>query len=739
MPDVVSRVVHEPIGVCSLITPWNYPLLQTSWKVAPCLAAGNTFVLKPSELTPSTAIWLMRALSDVGLPDGVANLVLGAGDRVGPTLTEAPEVDLVSFTGGVVTGRRMMVAAAPTVKKVALELGGKNPNVVFADADLDAAIDNALTAVFLDSGQVCSAGARLVVEDTVHDRVVDELVRRAGRIRLGGPFDDDAETGPLISAAHRDKVEAYVAAGLAEGATLRVGGARPEGAAYERRVLLPAHHPRRLLRRHVVRAGGELRAGADRGALHRRGRRRPRGGGGLDRQRHRLRPGRGGVDQRRRSRRAGRVAAAARHDLDQRLPPLRRPRPSGAATSRAAPGASSGSPVSRSTARPSTSGTTPGRPARAGSETNELTSERTPRREHEELRLRHRRRRLGGLRAGQPALRGPLDQRAGARGRSQRHLAGPVHPHAGGAAVPDRQPALRLEVRVGARAAHGRAAGLPRARQGAGRLVLDQRDDLPARQPLRLRALGRRRRHGAVGLRPLPALLQADGDHHRGRRRLARRLRPAGARARSGHLAALRGVLRGRPAGRAPADRRRQRLPAGGLREVRPQRAPRPPAQRQPGLPAPGDEAQEPRRADPGHGHRAAHAGQARHRRRLRARRSPQAQRRGRRGGPLRRRHQLPAAAPAHRASAPPTTCAAWASTCWPTCPGVGREHAGPPRGLHPARRQAAGLDRAVAQAPPQAAHRRRVALRPQAASAPPTTSRPAASSAATTRSPTPT
>lgn len=234
MPHVSSRVVHEPVGVCSLITPWNYPLLQTSWKVAPALAAGNTFVLKPSELTPSTAMWLVQALADVGLPDGVANLVTGAGDRVGPTLTEAPEVDLVSFTGGLVTGRRIMASAAGTVKRVALELGGKNPNVVFADADLDAAIDNALTAVFLDSGQVCSAGARLVVEDTVHDEVVDELVRRAERIRLGGPFDEDAETGPLISAEHRGKVEAYVAAGLDEGAVLRCGGRRPEGAAYER-------------------------------------------------------------------------------------------------------------------------------------------------------------------------------------------------------------------------------------------------------------------------------------------------------------------------------------------------------------------------------------------------------------------------------------------------------------------------------------------------------------------------
>jgi betaine-aldehyde dehydrogenase len=232
MPHVVSRVVHEPVGVCSLITPWNFPLLQTSWKVAPALAAGNTFVLKPSELTPSTAVWLVRTLSEVGLPDGVANLVLGAGDRVGPTLTTAPEVDVVSFTGGLATGRVIMASAAETVKRVALELGGKNPNVVFADADLDAALDMALTAVFLDSGQVCSAGARLIVEDSIHGAFVDELVRRAAEIRLGGPFDDRAETGPLISEAHRDKVEAYVADGVAEGADLRVGGERPAGEAY---------------------------------------------------------------------------------------------------------------------------------------------------------------------------------------------------------------------------------------------------------------------------------------------------------------------------------------------------------------------------------------------------------------------------------------------------------------------------------------------------------------------------
>ncbi|UFR05746.1 aldehyde dehydrogenase family protein [Streptomyces sp. Go40/10] len=231
--DVDSRVVYEPVGVCALITPWNYPLLQTAWKVAPALAAGNTFVLKPSELTPHTAIHLVRLLAEAGLPPGVANLVLGAGPEAGAPLADHPEVDLVSFTGGLQTGRRLMAAAAGTVKKVALELGGKNPNIVFADAGFEAAVDMALTAVFLHSGQVCSAGARLLVEDALHDRFVDEVVRRARRIRLGGPFDERAQAGPLISAAHRAKVEAYVARGLAEGAVLRCGGARPSGPAHD--------------------------------------------------------------------------------------------------------------------------------------------------------------------------------------------------------------------------------------------------------------------------------------------------------------------------------------------------------------------------------------------------------------------------------------------------------------------------------------------------------------------------
>ncbi|MBG6216089.1 betaine-aldehyde dehydrogenase [Arthrobacter sp. CAN_A6] len=227
--SVVSRIAYEPVGVCGLISPWNYPLLQSAWKIAPALGAGCSFILKPSELTPHTSILMMDLLDSLGLPKGVANLVLGAGAVVGAPLSEHPDVDMVSFTGGLETGKRIAAAASGTIKKVALELGGKNPNIVFADADFDAALDNALNAAFVHSGQVCSAGARLLVEEPIAERFVDELVRRAREIRLGGPFDEKAETGPLISAAHRDKVTAYVQKGLEEGARLRCGGTWGEG------------------------------------------------------------------------------------------------------------------------------------------------------------------------------------------------------------------------------------------------------------------------------------------------------------------------------------------------------------------------------------------------------------------------------------------------------------------------------------------------------------------------------
>ncbi len=225
--NIKSKIKYEPVGVVGLITPWNYPLLQASWKIAPALAAGCSFVIKPSELTPSTTSLLMDTLSEAGVPAGVHNLVLGAGNIAGAPLSSHPDIDLVSFTGGLITGKKIMEQASKTVKKVALELGGKNPNIVFADADMDAAIDNALTAVFLHSGQVCSAGARLLVEEKIHDQFVAEVARRADLIRLGSPDDALAETGALISENHRLKVEKYVEEALKEGALLRAGGKRP--------------------------------------------------------------------------------------------------------------------------------------------------------------------------------------------------------------------------------------------------------------------------------------------------------------------------------------------------------------------------------------------------------------------------------------------------------------------------------------------------------------------------------
>ncbi|MFB9376875.1 aldehyde dehydrogenase family protein [Kineococcus gynurae] len=232
--NVRSRVVHHPVGVCSLIAPWNYPLLQIAWKVAPALAAGNTMVLKPSEVTPLSTVHLVKLLEEVGLPHGVVNLVLGPGSAVGATLTEHPAVDLVSFTGGLSTGRAIIRSTAETVKRACVELGGKNPNIVFADVDLDVAADVVATGVFLHAGQVCSAGTRLIVEESVADELVAAVVEKARRVRLGNGLDPASESGPLVSEQHRDKVEGWVARGLAEGAELLTGGRRPEGADLQR-------------------------------------------------------------------------------------------------------------------------------------------------------------------------------------------------------------------------------------------------------------------------------------------------------------------------------------------------------------------------------------------------------------------------------------------------------------------------------------------------------------------------
>jgi len=228
IPNSISKVVKEPVGVCGQITPWNYPLLQASWKLAPALVTGNTLVIKPSEITPLTHIKIFELIEEVGIPKGVANLVLGPGDTVGVELAHNEDVDLISFTGGIQTGRKIMQAASTNIKKIALELGGKNPNIIFDDADLKTAIDQSLNAVFFHAGQICSAGTRLIVEESIHDDFVDTLVRRVKKIKLGNGFDNDTQMGPLISEAHLNKVIHYVETGIKEGAKVVVGGKLPD-------------------------------------------------------------------------------------------------------------------------------------------------------------------------------------------------------------------------------------------------------------------------------------------------------------------------------------------------------------------------------------------------------------------------------------------------------------------------------------------------------------------------------
>lgn len=231
-PTVISRVVREPVGVCVLIAPWNYPLLQIAWKIAPALAAGCTMVAKPSEVTPLSTIVLVRLAEEAGVPAGVLNLIQASGAAVGAALTDTADVDLISFTGGAATGTSIARTAAPHATRVALELGGKNPHIVFADTDFDIAVDRVLTGVFMHSGQVCSSGTRLIIEESIADEFVAALVARAERIRFGDGLDETSETGPLVSLAHRDKVESYVALGISEGAELVTGGARPTDPKY---------------------------------------------------------------------------------------------------------------------------------------------------------------------------------------------------------------------------------------------------------------------------------------------------------------------------------------------------------------------------------------------------------------------------------------------------------------------------------------------------------------------------
>lgn len=223
-PNMQSMVVREPIGVCGQIIPWNYPLLMALWKIAPALAAGNTIVFKPSEVTPLSAIKLFEVIESVGIPKGVANLVMGAGAVVGHEIAANMDIDKVAFTGGTKTGRSIMQAATGNIKNISLELGGKSPNIVFADADFETAVDYALFGIFCNQGQVCSAGSRLILEDKIYAHFIEKLVERAKKIKVGLGFDPETEMGPLVSKIQMDKVLNYIEIGKKEGAKLVCGG-----------------------------------------------------------------------------------------------------------------------------------------------------------------------------------------------------------------------------------------------------------------------------------------------------------------------------------------------------------------------------------------------------------------------------------------------------------------------------------------------------------------------------------
>ncbi|HEY5768622.1 MAG TPA: aldehyde dehydrogenase family protein [Terrimicrobium sp.] len=223
-PNIAAETVREPIGVCAQIIPWNYPLLMATWKLAPGLAAGNCCILKPSELTPLSAVRLFELIDEAGFPPGVAQLVLGAGDPVGSSLAASDRVDKIAFSGGTATGRKIMIAAAGNLKKISLELGGKNPNVVFADADPDVALEFALFAVYAGQGEVCSAGSRLLLDRKLAGSFLSRLTAAAGKIVVGDGIKDETEMGPLISRAHQNKVLSYIEMGNSEGAELLCGG-----------------------------------------------------------------------------------------------------------------------------------------------------------------------------------------------------------------------------------------------------------------------------------------------------------------------------------------------------------------------------------------------------------------------------------------------------------------------------------------------------------------------------------
>ena len=234
VPDnAMSLALREPIGVAGQIIPWNYPLMMAAWKLAPAICAGCTTVLKPAEQTPLTVLELASSFADAGLPPGVVNIVTGAGETAGAALVEHADVDKIAFTGSVEVGKIIMRGAAGTLKKISLELGGKSPNIFFADADFEAAVDGALFGVFINQGEVCSAGSRILVQRPIYKKFVDAMVDKARKIKLGPGLERDTKMGPLVSQEQFDRVRRYQEIGKQE-AKIACGGGRAAGGALDR-------------------------------------------------------------------------------------------------------------------------------------------------------------------------------------------------------------------------------------------------------------------------------------------------------------------------------------------------------------------------------------------------------------------------------------------------------------------------------------------------------------------------
>jgi acyl-CoA reductase-like NAD-dependent aldehyde dehydrogenase len=226
--NALVYTLRQPLGVCAAIVPWNFPLLSASWKVAPALATGNTMILKPASQTPLTALALGEIALEVGIPPGVLNVLTGPGATLGQAIVEHPNIDKIAFTGDTSTGRGVMRSAAETVKHLTLELGGKSPNIVFADADVDAAVRGATVGIFYGKGEVCAAGSRLLVDKAIKDEFIDKVAARTRKMVVGDPLDPKTRFGALASRAQLDKVLGYVEAGRRDGATVVAGGERAD-------------------------------------------------------------------------------------------------------------------------------------------------------------------------------------------------------------------------------------------------------------------------------------------------------------------------------------------------------------------------------------------------------------------------------------------------------------------------------------------------------------------------------